>query len=134
MNILAIDPGKNKCGIAVLDNDLNIKERTTAETGNILTVLEKLINEFKIRLIILGGATYSEEIKKIITEKFPEIDLKKADEKHSTEKARHLYFKCNPPKGIWRFIPLGLQTPKEPYDDYAAAVIAIEYIKNKGLE
>ena len=43
-------------------------------------------------------------------------------EKYSTEKAKTLYWELFPPEGWRRLIPLGLQTPPEPLDGYAAVV------------
>lgn len=135
--ILSIDPGKDKCGMAVLDNKKNILEHEIIETKNILNRLIYMITKFNISLIALGNGTFSQEIKKIINEspieKLPmlNINIITIDEKNTTQTGKKLYFKNNPPKGIWRFIPISLQTPKRPYDDYAAAAIGMKYLDEK---
>lgn len=129
--LLAIDPGRAKCGIAVLDYKSNIIKREIIAPENLVAKLGYIFSEFLIEETALGNATFSEEIRAIIKENFPNIRIALTDEKHSTEKGKTLYFKHNPPKGVWRFIPKGLQTPKEPYDDFAAAAIGMEYLRGR---
>jgi hypothetical protein len=51
------------------------------------------------------------------------------NEKHSSERARLRYFKETPPRGIWRLIPITLQVPPVPIDDYAAVIVAEDYLE-----
>ncbi|CAN0394535.1 unnamed protein product, partial [Phaeothamnion confervicola] len=43
--------------------------------------------------------------------------------------ARQRYYVENPPKGLWRLVPMGLQVPSVPVDDFAAVVMAEDYLK-----
>jgi hypothetical protein len=45
------------------------------------------------------------------------------DESHTTLEARKLYWKINPPRGLWRMLPLSLMVPPRPVDDLAAWAI-----------
>ena len=47
-----------------------------------------------------------------------------------TVQGRKLYFQENPPKGWKKLIPLGMQVPPVPVDDYAAIVIGRKYLKD----
>lgn len=58
-----------------------------------------------------------------------ELSVELVDESSSTLEARSLYFEWNPPKGIWRLIPITMQSPSENYDDYTAIVLAKRYWK-----
>lgn len=51
------------------------------------------------------------------------------EETGSTLRARELYFRAHPPRGVMRLIPAGLRSPPEPVDDYAAYAIALEWIR-----
>ena len=61
----------------------------------------------------------------------PGFPLHVVDEKYSTEEARELYWELFPPKGWRRLIPLGLQTPPEPLDGYAAVVQARRFLQQE---
>ena len=45
------------------------------------------------------------------------------DERHTTLEARKLYWRVNPPRGLWRLLPLSLRVPPRPVDDLAAWAI-----------
>jgi len=49
-------------------------------------------------------------------------------ERGTTLLARRRYFRDHPPRGWRRLLPLSFQVPPEPYDDYAAVVIAETYL------
>lgn len=130
--ILAIDPGNQKCGLAIADNEKAIL-RKIVETGSLLEEIKKIIETYKIEKLILGDGTFSKKVKPDISDiaQSHDVELVLIDEKFSTEEARKLYFAENKPKGIWRLVPLGLQSPSEPIDDYAALVLAKRYFENK---
>jgi hypothetical protein len=56
-----------------------------------------------------------------------------AEEAETTLVARRRYFRDHPPRGWRRLLPLSLQVPPEPYDDYAAAIIGERYLHARGL-
>jgi hypothetical protein len=53
------------------------------------------------------------------------------EERHSTERARARYYQDHPPHGWQRLLPAGLRVPSEPYDDYAAVVMAEDYLQKR---
>jgi hypothetical protein len=53
------------------------------------------------------------------------------DETDTTYRARALYFAEHPPRGWRRLLPLGLQVPPGPIDDYAAMLIARRYLARR---
>ena len=80
--------------------------------------------------VLLGGSTGSKEIAQAIQEE-TEVDAELVDERHTTELAKIRYFKEFPPRGLWRLVPIGLQTPPTCYDDFAAVVLAERYLKEQ---
>ena len=86
------------------------------------------MNKYSAEKFLIGSGTFSKTVKKMIIDLLPNIPIEVVDEKHSTEVARKLYFKEYPPKGIFKIIPIGLQIPPVPYDDFAAVVLAKKYL------
>jgi len=127
--VMAIDPGREKCGVAITDIDGKILLKKILPTDSLKVEIMELINQFSPAFLILGKGTFSGEVRKKLEGISGNFTFRMVDEKHSTEKARKKYFKDHPPRGIWKFIPLGLQVPPEPYDDYAAQVLAEEFIR-----
>ena len=126
--IISIDPGKAKCGIAVVNSSGEVLKREVVSTTIIVETLSEFINKYSAEKFLIGSGTFSKTVKKMITDLLPNITIEVVDEKHSTEVARKLYFKEYPPKGIFKIIPLGLQIPPVPYDDFAAVVLAKKYL------
>lgn len=135
--ILALDPGREKCGIAVVKKNLDVLFKGITATSSLDVLLKEKFLEFLPEAVILGSGTFSKNvrnqvsgiIKKVNAEKKLSMTLKVIDEKHSTELARKKYFKDHKPRGLWRLVPVSLQVPPEPYDDYAAIVLAERYFK-----
>lgn len=126
--IVSVDPGREKCGIAVVNSSGTVLKRKVVATNNIIDNLLEFTDIYSADKIVIGSGTFSKTVKKMIIESLPNIPIFVVDETHSTEIARKLYFKEYPPKGIFKIIPLGLQIPPVPYDDFAAVVLAKKYL------
>lgn len=91
--------------------------------------IEELLGANQVSLVVLGDGTQSRavaaDLKAALGERLPAIEL--VNERDSTLEARALYFADHPPRGVWRLLPLSMQTPGEAYDDYAALVLARRY-------
>ena len=129
-DVIAIDPGNHKCGLAIVNNE-KVLLKDIIETNLLKEKVKNILEKHEARKIILGDGTFSKKIKLEISDLIEDynIELIIIDEKFSTEDARKLYFKENKPKGLWSFIPLSFQAPSEPIDDYAAIVLAKRYFK-----
>ena len=127
-SLLAVDPGKNKCGLAVLDPAGKILAREVVRREEFLIRVRQWLDEFRVESVIVGGSTGSKEVVQELKAGCPLPPLV-VNERHTTERARLRYFQDHPPRGFWRLVPLGLQVPPVPVDDYAAVVIAEDYLK-----
>jgi RNase H-fold protein (predicted Holliday junction resolvase) len=125
--VLSIDPGKKKCGMAVVDNRLSFITGMVADNKELLKQIEIYRNRYKIDKIVLGCGTNSKEIYDRIKEQYPNLELTKLSEKNTTIQARRRYFEYYPPTGIAKILPVSLRIPPCPYDDFAAFVIAERY-------
>ncbi len=85
---------------------------------------------FRVDRILLGDSTASATIRAALQGSL--VPVKVVKEQGTSLAARHRYFQDHPPRGWRRFLPLSFQVPPEPYDDYAAIVLAEGYLKSKG--
>jgi len=120
---LGIDPGREKCGIALLDEAFDSTILLTCEISQLTENVNEALAGRSPEVIFIGDGTGHSEVKAAVQAAFEGIRLEFVDERHSTEKARELYFRDHPPRGILRFIPRGLISPGKMIDAYAALVI-----------
>ena len=128
--VLAVDPGRWKCGVAVVrrgDVDLEILYQAVVESSQIRPVIAKLASEFSIDVIVIGDGTGSGEIVKTV-QALGIAPVEVVDERDTTLLARKRFFKDNPPRGLRKLIPISLQTPHRPHDDYVAVILAEAYL------
>jgi RNase H-fold protein (predicted Holliday junction resolvase) len=126
--VLAVDPGTSKCGMALVRrNASGIIELLWHDVVPVDAVLVKIHEAYifgEFHLMILGDSTGSNHVKQAIRKHLPSMGLLVIDEKDTTMQARERYWENNPRKGWRRLLPATLQVPPEPYDDYAAFVLA----------
>lgn len=128
LNILAVDPGHQKCGVAVVDERGVPLTQMVIAFGELQATVEKLITEYPIECIVLGDRTHSKVYKKIL--KGFQLPVEMVNEDRSSIEGRMRYLRENS-KGLKRLLPLGLRTPDRPYDDYVAVILAERYLANR---
>lgn len=126
MNILGIDPGRTKTGVAAVSAQREILWRAIIAPDELEKWLPELLEKWEISVVALGDSTASDNARAQIENGLAgtEIELRIVDESGSTLEARPLYWADNPRAGWRRLVPLSLQEPPEPVDDYAAVVVA----------
>ena len=127
--ILAIDPGREKTGIAILNNS-DVLEHKIINSEELVQTIKNMIEKYIIKTIIMGNGTSSKKKYDLLKREFIDRDIVLINEYRTTDEARKLYFQENPPKGWKKLIPLGMQVPPVPVDDYAAIVIGRKYLKD----
>lgn len=97
--VVAIDYGKARCGIATTDDmQLIASALTTVETKNIFSFLEKYFSENKVEMLVIGLPTdlkgnlseIETDILKFIEkvkELFPEVEIHRFDERFTSKMA-----------------------------------------------
>ncbi len=130
--IIAVDPGREKCGIAVVNSSEDAVLQRVVETSELVSCVRQLAEHYDTLTVILGDGTAHKqaetELRGVqVGDKLLNVEL--INEKHSTEEARHLYWKYNPPKGLKRLIPVSMQVPPEPVDGYVAIILAHRYLR-----
>lgn len=127
--ILSIDPGREKTGIAILKNS-DVLEHKIINSEELVQIIKSLLEKYIIKTIVMGNGTSSKKKYDLLKREFIDRDIVLINEYRTTDEARKLYFQENPPKGWKKLIPLGMQVPPVPVDDYAAIVIGRKYLKD----
>ena len=124
---MGIDPGRDKCGLAVLNSAGEIKFQRVIPTEELDSVIKSLAAEFAIEKVILGdGTTHKAAAQKI---EAAGLTFQLVDEKHTTEEARREYWKKNPPRGWRRVLPTSMQVPPEPVDAIVAEILVKRFLR-----
>ena len=128
--VLAIDPGREKCGVALVDRQRGVLRQAVVENSQLLAFVRTIILEFECRTVILGDGTATAQTKQELTLLLTEniIDqIVVIDERNSTQQARQRYWLVHPPSGWRKIIPVGLLTPPCAIDDFAAIILGERY-------
>ena len=132
--IVALDPGREKCGIAVVHKQKGMLMKGVIQTNELTSKIQELITQYHIRQVVIGDGTSSREVKQsletIRIEDRP-LSISFIDERHSTDEARRRYWAENPPRGLKRLIPITMQVPPKPVDDYVAVILAERYFSHQ---
>lgn len=136
--LLAVDPGRAKCGLAVVagpeeeGRSPRCLERAVVETERLtVAVAEILRRRPDICQILLGDGTNSATLRRALEAAFPQIPLRTVDEHNTSARARQRFIQENPAPGWRRLLPSGLRSPEIAYDDYAALMLAEDYFSKK---
>ncbi|PHV62403.1 pre-16S rRNA-processing nuclease YqgF [Cyanobacterium aponinum] len=129
MIFLGFDPGRDKCGLAIVTIDKQILWHEVIKSEDAIASIQQLWSKYQPNKLIIGNLTTSQEWKRKIIDK---LNLSSAiefvDEKNSTLEARGLYWQMYPPKGLGRLIPQSLKVPPRPIDDLVAILLVQRYI------
>jgi len=141
--LLAVDPGRAKCGLAVVigpaggDTGEDARpprclERAVVPAERLtLAVADVLRRRPEVGRILIGGGTNSATLRRALAAAFPQIPLLTVDEFNTSARARQRFVRENPAPGWRRLLPAGLRSPEVPYDDYAAILLAEDYFAKK---
>ena len=130
MIIAALDPGRDKCGFAVLCASGEVLCQRVIETKNLIEEVTAAKAEYGFSRIVMGNGTTSQTAHKRLHE-VPDLEIIIRDEYRTTEMARGEYWKAHPPKGWRRLLPVTMQVPPVPVDDFVAVILARRFIKEQ---
>jgi len=128
--ILGFDPGRQKCGLAVMGVDRRLYYHEVISAESAIATIQSLRERFPISLLVMGDQTSSKDWKqKLATELFESMRVITVDERNSSLEARDRYWQLYPPKGLNRLIPEGMRTPPRPIDDIVAILLIERYLE-----
>lgn len=127
--LLAVDPGRDKCGLAVVTEEGRVVYQAVVGAAVVGEEVARLIAEHKVTRLLLGDRTAASSIREQLRQAELPLEPVVVDEHRSSEEGRRRYFQENPRRGWRRLLPVSLQTPPRPYDDYVAVVLAERYLR-----
>ncbi|MGV0027858.1 pre-16S rRNA-processing nuclease YqgF [Phormidesmis priestleyi] len=128
--ILGFDPGRQKCGLAVMGVDRRLYYHQVVAAEKAIATVQTLRQQFPISLLVIGDQTSSKAWKQKFAEDLPDpLRVITVDERNSSLEARDRYWQMYPPKGLTRLIPQGMRTPPREVDDIVAILLIERYLE-----
>jgi RNase H-fold protein (predicted Holliday junction resolvase) len=151
--VFAIDPGRVKCGLAVVMRDddtppapkdgarpfampgLHIRHREIVGTERVVARVLSLLPAHPVEAVLVGDATGGTSLARALRDALqvagrPSLPVLLVNEAFTSQRARARFFAENQPRGLQRLLPRGLRTPPVPVDDYAAVLLAEDFFAN----
>ncbi|HBC42911.1 MAG TPA: resolvase [Pseudanabaena sp.] len=126
--LLGFDPGKQKCGIAVMGLDRKLHFQTVIPSAEAIAKVGNLLNSYPISLMVMGDQTASQQWKAKLQSSFPDLRIITVDERYSSEQARQRFWDIYPATGLMKLVPRGMRSPDRPIDDIVAAILIERYL------
>ena len=127
MIVLGIDPGREKCGLAVVSSDRVLVKRVVPRS-EFSVVAKEYVRQYNVVKLVLGDGTGSKEFLEEMGRTFRDLPIVTIDERFTTEEARRKYWLDHKAKGLRHLLPTSMQVPPEPYDDYVAVILAERFL------
>lgn len=134
ITLIAVDPGRAKCGLAVAmgPKPVRVLAQTVVDTPRLTLEVAVLRRRFPdITLLLLGNGTGSAPLRRALHEAMPDLPLETVPEYGTSAQARIRFLADNPAPGLRKLLPPGLRAPERPYDDYVALLLAETYFSKK---
>lgn len=129
--LLAIDPGREKCGVAVVTYAREVLAREIIALDALHMRVAHYIGRYGIVIIVVGDRTGAREVRELLRRGGFQQEVAFVDEDRSSEMGRQRYLTDHPGKGWRRLLPRGLRSPDRPFDDYVAVILAERYLDGK---
>lgn len=130
--ILGFDPGRDKCGIAIMNKNRTIYYHEVVLAQNAIATMQKLVTQFTVELVVMGNLTTAKSWQEQLQSSLKTINIVLVDEKNSTLEARDRYWQMYPPQGLQKLLPQGLRLPPRPIDDIVAILLIERYLDSVG--
>jgi RNase H-fold protein (predicted Holliday junction resolvase) len=128
--ILGFDPGRHKCGLAVMGVDRTVRYHKVVSTEQAIATIQDLRQRFPISLLVMGDQTTSKEWKHRVGQDLPDPpNVILVDERYSSLEARDRYWQMFPPTGLAQLVPRSLRTIPRPIDDIVAILLIERYLE-----
>lgn len=126
--ILGFDPGRDKCGLAVMDKRQQLLYHQVVLSSDAIATMQSLCQQFAVEIIVMGDQTTAKSWKQNIEQLNLALPIFMVDERYSSLEARDRYWQMYPPKGLDRLIPKGFREPPRPIDDLVAILLIERYL------
>ncbi|BAZ28474.1 resolvase domain-containing protein [Cylindrospermum sp. NIES-4074] len=127
--ILGFDPGRDKCGVAVMGLDRQLYYHQVVAAKDAIATLETLCQQFPVSLVVMGNQTTAKQWKQQLQQELAQsLNIILVDERYTTLEARDRYWLMYPPQGLTKLLPKGLRQPPRPIDDIVAILLIERYL------
>ena len=128
--VVAIDPGKSKCGLVLAGiSEKKVYEAIILKSESLQDYVRNLITIEDISQIIIGNGTTSKKIKEKLDSFKKELII--FEEKNTTFRAKERYFEIFPIKGLKFLLPKEVFLMNKNLDAISALIILEDYCKMK---
>ncbi|UBF28617.1 pre-16S rRNA-processing nuclease YqgF [Kovacikia minuta CCNUW1] len=127
--ILGFDPGRRKCGLAVMGVDRTLRYHQVVTTEAAIPTIQTLRQQYPISLLIMGDQTSAKDWKQKLNAETDPLRIVMVDERYSTLEARDRYWQMFPPKGLYGLVPQSLRRIPRPIDDIVAILLIERYLE-----
>jgi RNase H-fold protein (predicted Holliday junction resolvase) len=128
MMYFGFDPGKDKCGLAIVSDLGSAIRHEVIPSDQALQKLQDWQQQQPIQTLILGDQTGSKVWRSRIAEALPDLNIITIDERYSSQEARDRYWQLYPAQGLQKLVPQGMRTPPRPIDDLVAIILVERYL------
>ncbi len=126
--LLGFDPGKQKCGVAVMGLDRKLIFQAVIPSQKAIAQVGSLLDSYPISLMVMGDQTASKQWKAELQSIFADLRIITVDERYSSAEARLRFWEIYPAQGLMKLVPLGMRSPDRPIDDIVAAILIERYL------
>lgn len=126
--ILGFDPGRQKCGLAVVGGDRQPLYHQVVPSSEAIATIQSLCVQYPVSMVVMGDQTSAREWQQALEPLASLPPVVMIDERYSSLEARDRYWQLYPPKGLDRLIPQGMRTPPRPIDDIVAIILVERYL------
>lgn len=128
-SLLAFDPGRSKCGLALTDPGCErIVAACVLPAEQALKQVETWHRREPLQAILLGDGTGSRLWRERLAAVAP---LHLVPEAGTTLAARERYWELEPPRGWQRLLPRGLRIPPRDIDDVVARLLLEKHLQRR---
>lgn len=126
--LLGFDPGRDKCGIAVMRGDRQVPYHQVVAASEAIATVQRLHQQYAFTQIVIGDQTSTRLWQQqLATALVPPVPITPVDERYSTLEARDRYWQMYPPQGFARLLPQSLRSIPRPIDDIVAILLIERY-------
>ncbi|MGF1591300.1 MAG: resolvase [Pleurocapsa sp.] len=126
--ILGLDPGRDKCGVAVTNQKAEVVYHQVIDSEKAIAIIQQQVQQHAIDLIVMGDGTTSLSWQQQIESSLAQVPVVTVNETNSTLEARDRYWMMYPPQGLQRIVPQVLRIPPRPIDDIVAILLIERYL------
>lgn len=96
--ILGFDPGRDKCGLAVMDKQQQLLYHQVVQSPDAIATMQSLCQQFAVETIVMGDQTTAKSWKQKIEQLNLALPIILVDERYSSLEARDRYWQMYPPQ------------------------------------